>query len=74
MPEFLSKKQWLGGKGIQTLAQVCHKKQKRMNSENIVRAYQSILFYLAVFKLKPEDCVEFKAEINILQVVQLDLK
>ena len=45
-----------------------------MNSENIVRAYQSILFYLAVFKLKPEDCVEFKAEINILQVVQLDLK
>ena len=48
---------------------ICHIKQNRMDSENL-----AIFSLLAVLKLKIKDCLEYKAERNLAEIVQFDLK
>ena len=48
---------------------MCHIKQNRMDSENL-----AIFLFLAVLKLKIKDCLEYKAERNLAEIVQFELK
>lgn len=58
---------WKGHKAI--LHRSATKKQNRMVSENL-----GILLFLAVLKLKTKDYLDYKAERNMVEIVQFDLK